>query len=78
MESINRVPNFQDRIDIFSQLTTDEVSQKLDDEKFEALLGDHYQDFAQFCTFLIPVADRIGSVSCWITDNEIHFETTPI
>lgn len=63
-----------DRIVIFRDLTYDEMKQEIDDNKFEDILSDRYEDFVHVCEIIEEKKSQIESVTCVFEDGQVKFD----
>lgn len=70
------VIRLNDRIDIFRQLTVDQLTSEVNCALFEGLLNPYYDKFTEFCEQVeaSTYRDRILNVSCHIADEHIYFD----
>lgn len=74
MDSVTETVNLTDRISVFRQLTTDKLTNAIDEEIFRGLLDEFYDKFVETCDYVKNHVDIIKYVSCYIENGEIHFE----
>lgn len=60
------------RMDIFENLTKDQLND-FNVEKVRGILGNNFDTFQDFCSFLITSRDKITNFSCYIEGEEIVF-----
>lgn len=61
-----------DHIVVFRQLTIDELSNSINEDKFSMILKDRYLEFLSLCDEVIGRSD-IEGVSCYIESGELKF-----
>lgn len=61
-----------DHIVVFRQLTIDELSNSINEDKFSMILKDRYLEFLSLCDEVIGRSD-IEGVSCYIEGGELKF-----
>ena len=61
------------RMEIFKQLTSDDLTSTVNDAIFKGLLVEFYNDFIEACEYVKINRDKILSVSCYIEMGNIHF-----
>lgn len=62
------------RVNLFKELTYDELKKEIDEQKFEDIIFDKYDEFVAFCTEIESNKSAINSVSCEYIDGELMFD----
>ena len=62
------------RVNLFKELTYDELKKEIDEQKFEDIIFDKYDNFVAFCTEIESNKSNIKSVSCDYVNGELIFD----
>lgn len=68
--------NFADRIDVFAELTVADIKSGIDEAKFNALLGDYYEEFISFFEEIQPQVAIISTISCIVNSDGLSFNVS--
>lgn len=66
-------PVFSDQLILFRHITVDKVTDIINDDIFEAVLGNHYEDFIKLCNEVID-DPTVVRVSCTLENDEMVFD----
>lgn len=71
---VDITPDYSSRITIFKNLTTDEVTNSVNEQIFSGLLTEYYNEFIEKCDYIRDNVDTISFVSCYIDMGVLKFD----
>ena len=74
MEQVIQPVDYCNRISVFRHLTTDKLSNSINEDIFRGLLDEYYNDFIEICIYAKENASKIKYVSCYIENGAISFD----
>jgi hypothetical protein len=74
MDNVTESSDYSSRISVFRQLTTDKLTNAINEDIFRGLLDEFYDQFVETCEYVKANAEKIKYISCYIENAEIKFD----